>query len=115
MNDNELMELCGSIAVLWESRQERVADVANQVREIHDKLVEWGWTEVDREELDNATICYSRACAVHECCQWLPFDVMPNWEEDLYCLLMDEDKWEACMDANGDACELAKVMRKAAR
>ncbi len=104
-------DLFASIAALWESRPERLVDVTDQVKAIHDKLIEWGWQTVDRDELDHATIQYSQACSVHECCQWLPFDVMPNWEDDLYCLLMDEDRWRAHINANRPVWELAETLR----
>ncbi len=107
-------DLFASIAAEWEQRPERLASVTEQVRAIHDKLIEWGWETVDRDELDHATIQYSRACSVHECCQWLPFDVMPNWEDDLYCLLMDEDQWLAHVNANRPVWELAETLRREA-
>lgn len=107
-------DLFASIAAEWDDRPERIADVTEQVRAIHDKLIEWGWQEVDCDELDHATIQYSRACSVHECCQWLPFDVMPNWEDDLYCLLMDEDRWLAHVNANRPVWELAETLRREA-
>lgn len=107
-------DLFASIAALWESRPERVADVTEQVRAIHDKLIEWGWETVDREELDHATICYSRAVGSYECCEWLPFDVMPGWEDDLYCLLMDEERWQEYREANRCTSELAATLRREA-
>ena len=112
----ESTALFASIAALWESRPECLERVTDQVRAIHDKLIEWGWETVDRDELDHATIQYSRACGVHECCEWLPFDVMPDWEDDLYCLLMDEDedRWMACINENRPVWELAETLRREA-
>jgi hypothetical protein len=105
--------LFASIAALWESRPERLADVTDQVRTIHDKLIEWGWKTVDRDQLDHATICYSRIVASYECCEWLPFDLVPAWEDDLYCLLMDEDdgRWQEYRNAGKCTSELAEIIR----
>ena len=109
-------DLFASIAALWESRPERLADVTEQVRAIHDKLIEWGWKTVERDELDHATICYSRIVGSYECCEWLPFNVVPGWEDDLYCLLMDEDeeRWQKYRDERRCTSELAALIRSEA-
>jgi hypothetical protein len=62
----------------------------------------------------SAAICYSKACASYECRPWLPFAVMPGWEDDLYCLLLAEEKWIACREANRDTHFLAVELRKKA-
>lgn len=99
------------IAAQWENRPERLADVTEQVRSIYEKLVEWRMTPKTRDELDHATIAYSHACVSYECVQWLPFDVMPNWEDDLYCVLMDEDFWSEQRDQNRMGYEIAEMIR----
>lgn len=106
--------LFAEIAALWEDRPECLQRVADQVREIYGKLVEWGFGCRDRDDLDHATIQYSHACCIHECSEWLPFDVMPNWEDDLYCLLLDEDRWLAHVNANRPVWELAETLRREA-
>ena len=104
-------DLFASVAAMWEHRPAELARVTDQVRAIHYKLIEWGWGEVDRDELDHATIAYSRVCVEYECCDWLPFDVMPNWEDDLYCVLMDEDFWREQRDQNHMGYDIAEMIR----
>lgn len=98
MSENVNLSLCpespvtssasfGTIAALWEHRPECLQRVSAQVKAIHDKLVEWGF-DTDEESLGHATIAYSKACSNYECVEWLPFDVMPGWEDDLWCILM---------------------------
>lgn len=99
------------LAALWDDRPERLAAVTEQIRAIHAKLCEWRMNPSDRDELDYATTCYARVCASYECVQWLPFDLMPNWEDDLYCVLMDEDRWQEYRDANRPTWELATALR----
>ena len=103
--------LFASIAAEWEDLPEHLERVTEQVRAIHEKLIEWGWGEVDREELDHATIAYSRACIDYECSEWLPFEVMPSWEDDLYCLLIDEEFWREKRDENFTGDDIAKMLR----
>lgn len=99
------------LAEQWESRKERRAEVADQIAAIYAKLVEWRMTPETRDELDHATIAYSRVCAEYECCEWLPFDVMPNWEDDLFCIMMDEDLWREQRDKNRMGYEIAEMIR----
>ena len=104
-------DLFASIAGEWEPRPQELERVTDQVRSIHGKLMEWGWEEVDRDELDHATIAYSRACIDYECCEWLPFAAMPGWEDDLYCILMDEDFWREKRDENFTGDAIAEMLR----
>lgn len=99
------------IAAQWEHRPERLADVTEQIRAIYEKLVEWRMTPDTRDDLDHATIGYSRVCVEYECCDWLPFDVMPGWEDDLFCWLMDEDFWREQRDLNRMGYDIAKMIR----
>lgn len=103
--------LFDSIAASWESRPECLERVTEQVKAIHAKLIEWGWKTVNRDELDHATIAYSRVCVDYECSDWLPFDVMPCWEDDLYCILMDEDFWREQRSKNLMGYEIARMIR----
>lgn len=104
-------DLFASVASLWESRPECLERVTGQVRAIHGQLINWGWGAVDRDELYHATIAYSRVCVECECCEWLPFDVMPNWEDGLYCVLMDEDFWREKRAENIMGYEIAEMLR----
>lgn len=99
------------IAALWEDRPERLADVTEQIRAIHAKLVEWDMEPTDRDELDHATIAYSRVVVSYECVQWLPFDLVPNWEDDLYCVLLDEDRWQEAREKGQCTSKLADELR----
>jgi len=104
--------LFASVAAEWEGRPHRLPEVIEQVEAIASKLKEWGWGEdIERDELMHATIGYSRVVVSYECCEWLPFDLVPDWEDDLYCWLMDEDAWHEARD-NGDSIQvLAERLR----
>lgn len=99
------------LAKQWEAREECLADVGDQIAAIHAKLVEWGMTPETRDELDHATIAYSRVVGSYECVQWLPFDLVPNWEDDLYCVLMNEERWAASREKGQDTSKLADELR----
>lgn len=99
------------IAAQWESRPERLADVIEQVKAIYEKMCEWRMTPDTRDELDHGTICYSHVCVSYNCCQWLPFGVMPDWEDDLYSVLMDEDFWREQRDLNRMGYDIAEMIR----
>ncbi len=104
-----------TVAELWTRQNpERLGRVLEQVGQIAAKLHEWGWSTLDKDELDHATIAYSRICTSYECCDWLPFDVMPNWQDDLYCLLLDEDetRWLDYRTTNRCTSELAALIRQ---
>lgn len=59
----------------------------------------------------HATIGYSRVVGSYECCEWLPFDLVPDWEDDLYCWLIDQEAWSEARD-NGDSIQdLAERLR----
>ena len=104
-------DLFGWIAALWEHRPEELERVASQVKAIHDKLPQWGWETVDEEELDHATIAYSKACASYYCCEWLPFDVMGDWEEDVWAILMDEEFYFEQRALNKMGYDIAEMIR----
>jgi hypothetical protein len=99
------------IAAQWEDRPERLADVTDQVRAIYEKMCEWRMTPETRDDLDHGTMGYSRVCVSYECVQWLPFDVMPGWEDDLFCVLMDEDFWAEQRELNKQGYDIAEMIR----
>ena len=110
-------DLFASVAAEWEDRPHRLPGVIEQVEVIAMKLKEWGWGEdIDRDELMHATIGYSRVVVSYECCGWLPFDLVPDWEDNLYCWLMDEDAWHEARDSDtGDSIQdLAERLRSEA-
>jgi len=99
------------IAAQWEDRPERLADVTDQVRAIYEKMCEWRMTPDTRDDLDHGTMAYSRVCVSYECVQWLPFDVMSGWEDDLFCVLMDEDFWAEQRELNKQGYDIAEMIR----
>ena len=108
----EVRALFASVAGEWEDRPHRLPGVIEQVEAIASKLKEWGWGEdIGRDELMHATIGYSRVVGSYECCEWLPFDLVPDWEDDLYCWLIDQEAWSEARD-NGDSIQdLAERLR----
>jgi hypothetical protein len=53
-----------------------------------------GWLSAPiREPLEWAASAYALACYMHECCGWLPFPDMPDWENDVVAIIEDEAKW----------------------
>jgi hypothetical protein len=65
----------------------------------------------ERDDLLCVAVAYSTACRIHECSDWLPFDVMPNWEDDVFCILEDEEQWKMAVDL-GTVRLLATTLRK---
>jgi hypothetical protein len=65
----------------------------------------------DAADLELAAGAYSKACGVHECSGWLPFNVMPGWQDDVFCILEDEDAWLAAINANESIDMLADRLR----
>lgn len=110
----EVYCMCADIAAKWEGRPERIGEVTAQVKTIHDKLLEWGWKDIDPETLDGVTMDFSRIVSYHECVQWLPFDVIGDWEDELFVLLHSEDEatWRAAADKQEDFHALAEKIRK---
>ena len=112
-NEIDWEEIYLRIAEEWEARDERVREVAEQVREIHRKLVKWDVPPADMDELDWATMRFSDVVVSYECCQWLPFRLVPNWEDDLFCLVLgDEDIWREWRNEGKDIAKLAAELRK---
>jgi hypothetical protein len=108
----EVLARCTEIATLWMPHdEERRVGVIVQVQAIYERLLSWGWGKVDKDELDHATVGYSRICTSYECCEWLPFDVMSDWEDNLYCILQDEERWEKYRNNGTCVSELADILR----
>jgi hypothetical protein len=101
-----------------EAIYQKVADewggTIRQVEAFKDLIDQRGGTMVGDlyEDLTLAAIAYSEACARHECAGWLPFDLMPNWEADVYCILEDEGRWNAAMESNESILDLADRLKK---
>jgi hypothetical protein len=111
MGKTQDTNLIASIATEWEDHPDRLPDVIQQVEAIAAKLQEWNGEEaVTREDLMLATIGYSRIVSSYECCEWLPFDLVPNWETDLYCWLTDEAAWNTARNNGDSISELAQML-----
>ena len=65
----------------------------------------------DKQDLDLVAVAYSKACEIHECSSWLPFNLMPGWEDDVFCILEDEDAWFAVVNAGESVAELAARLK----
>ena len=95
-------DLIKAVADEWECPIEQMETLSTMIARRGGTM-----TGNDRDDLNLVAIAYSRACSEHECTGWLPFNLMPEWESDVFCLLEDEDAWKAAIDANEDIPTLA--------
>ena len=52
-----------------------------------------GMTGSRSEDVMLVACYYSRVVGSYECCEWLPFQDMGGWEEDVKSIIEDEDYW----------------------
>ena len=52
-----------------------------------------GMTGSRSEDVMLVACYYSRVVGSYECCEWLPFQDMSGWEEDVKSIIEDEDYW----------------------
>jgi len=79
-------DIC-KVASDWEASEEQIAALARLIEK------RGSMTGNGIDDLTLAVIAYSRACVGRECTGWLPFNVMPGWEDDVLAILDDEDAW----------------------
>lgn len=96
------------VAAEWGGTIEQIAALAKVIEDRGGSM-----TGDDHEDLTLAAGAYSRACTMHECTGWLPFNVMPGWEDDVFCLLENEDAWHAAINENKSVHDLARSLRTA--
>ena len=70
-----------------------------------------GMTGSRSEDVMLVACYYSRVVGSYECCEWLPFQDMGGWEEDVKSIIEDEDYWCAARNEGKMGYEIWEVLK----
>lgn len=97
-------EIIARVAREWECPVGQMESLAAIIKEIGGSMVGDAY-----DDLTLVAVAYSTVCSTLECTGWLPFHNMPNWKDDVFCYLEDEEAW---LDATDDSDKMRALVKR---